>query len=556
MGLLLALIVILSSVSSYYVFEIKKDTSNILKANYNTLEYTRAMLSSLDQMDGTDEKAVDSFASNLQKQIQNITEHGEREVTDKLTDHFESLKMNPSDANLKFQLRDDLFKIMELNVKAIKVKNDQAKQTAESANLLIAITGTLCFLIAFNLLMNLPHHVANPISQLTQSIKEIANGNYRQRVEFRDQSEFGDLARSFNTMAEKLREYNDSNLNNLLVEKKRLETLLGNMHDPVIGMDGDGKIFSVNHEAEAILSIKREDLIGKDASEIAGRNDLLGKLLAGESDQNPMKIYAHGKESYFQPEHFSIRIVPTGETNYVDQGRFIILRDITTFKELDYAKTNFIATVSHELKTPIASIKLSLNLLEKGISGEESHQLVESIREDSDRLLKITGELLEMSQLETGNIQLSMGKCAASEIVAVSLSAVKAQADQKQIKVVSMPGSENLKIKADKDKTSWVLINFLTNAIRFSPEGESVEITVKPEEHRIIFAVADKGKGIDVRYQTRIFDRYFQVPDSNKSGTGLGLAISREFIEAQSGGIGVESAPGMGSRFWFALPMA
>lgn len=136
------------------------------------------------------------------------------------------------------------------------------------------------------------------------------------------------------------------------------------------------------------------------------------------------------------------------------------------------------------------------------------------------------------------------------------MSAVKAAADQKQIRFEVLLPDSSLSIRSDKDKASWVLINFLTNAIRYSPEAHLVTIKIEEKGDQVAFSVADKGKGIDQRYQSRIFDRYFQVPEIRRSGTGLGLAISREFIEAQSGQIGVESSPGMGSRFWFSLPKA
>jgi signal transduction histidine kinase len=223
---------------------------------------------------------------------------------------------------------------------------------------------------------------------------------------------------------------------------------------------------------------------------------------------------------------------------------------------LDFAKTNFIATISHELKTPISSIKLSLQLLEKaetGVINEVQKQLLEGIKEDSQRLLKITGELLELSQLETGNIQLNIEKSNPYEIINYATEAIKVQAEQKQIEIV-LDADDNLPdIKADSEKTAWVLINFLTNAITYSTENSKIIVKLKNENNQVVFQVIDTGKGIDNRYKTKVFDKYFQVPGSDKSGTGLGLAISKEFIEAQNGTIGVESELGLGSTFYFKL---
>ena len=558
-GLLFLMIIILSLVSAFYIFSIKKDTQNILKANYNTLEYSRNMLTSLDEINKNESQAILLFETNLKKQLQNITETGEEKVTYNLQNSFNILEKNRNDEGVKAQIRQDIFEIMKLNMNAIKQKSDIAKLTAEQANLWIAVVGTLCFLIAFNLLINLPNNIANPIKELTASIKEIANRNYKERVNFMNHDEFGGLAKSFNTMAQKLEEYSSSSLHRLTFEKKRLETLINNMHDPIIGLDNNDFILFVNDEALKIMGLKSEDVIGKSAATLALSNDLLKSLIVDDlenSKAHSMTIFADGKESYFEKEIVNITIKPTGEDQTIDIGNVIILRNITIFKELDFAKTNFIATVSHELKTPISSIKMSLQLLEKpatGIINDDQKQLIESIKDDSQRLLKITGELLDMSQLETGNIQLNIEKSNPIQIVNYAIEAVKTQAEQKHIDLVVETEKNLGDVKADAEKTAWVLINFLTNAIRYSPENSVIKIHLKIEGNELVFQVTDKGQGIDNRYQAKVFDKYFQIPGNHKAGTGLGLAISKEFIEAQNGTIGVESKLGLGSTFYFKL---
>jgi signal transduction histidine kinase len=561
-GLLFFLIIILSLLSTFYIYSIKKDTQNILKANYETLEYSRNMLLALDKMEGNKEPSITVFETNLNKQLANITEVGEDRATYKLRDNFTFLKEHAANDSLKSVIHQNIFEIMKLNMDAIKQKSDVAKKTSERANTWIIFIGTFCFLIAFNLLINLPNNIANPIKELTSSIKEIANKNYSERVNFLNHNEYGDLARSFNTMAQKLQEYHSSNLSKLLFEKKRLETLINNMSDPIIGLDHQGIVLFVNNEALKIIGLKQEEVLGKSAVVLAESNDLIKSLLENSPNLHkgdPIKIFAHGKESYFEKENLNITITPTGEDKTIDIGDVIILRNITIFKELDFAKTNFIATVSHELKTPIASIKMSLQLLENettGVVNEGQKQLLDSIKEDSQRLLKITGELLELSQLETGNIQLKIEKSDPYQLVDYAVEAVRVQAEQKQIELVYEEAENLPNIKADSEKTSWVLINFLTNAIRYSSENSKIIIRLNEENHFVTFKVIDTGKGIDNRYKTKIFDKYFQIPGSYKSGTGLGLAISKEFIEAQSGAIGLDSQLGLGSTFYFKLPLA
>ena len=195
---------------------------------------------------------------------------------------------------------------------------------------------------------------------------------------------------------------------------------------------------------------------------------------------------------------------------------------------------------------------MSLQLLENeqiGKLNEEQSNLLESIKDDTNRLLKITGELLNMSQVESGNIQLSIFSSNPTEILEYALNATKNQAEQKQIKI-EVHSSENLSnIQADTEKTAWVLTNLISNAIRYSYDNSIININITQNENQVIFNVKDNGQGIAPQYKEKIFDRYFRVPGTKKDGTGLGLAISKEFIEAQGGKISVESEFGIGSTF-------
>ena len=564
-GLLFLLITLLVFVGAKYINALKNDTENIIVANYNTLEYSTDMLLALDQNKETT-KSFQLFEQSLLKQQNNISEIGEKEATQQLEEHFKTYKKIPQDSVQLQLIRKDISEIMKLNMQAIQRKSNVAKETARTATLWIAVTGSLCFLIAFVLLVNLPSNIANPIKELTASIKQVAAKNYSQRVHFEEHNEFGELANSFNVMAKKLEEYDNSNLSKLLFEKKRIETLINNMNEPVIGLDEKMKILFVNDEAVKMIGLKREELVTISAKDLSVTNDLIRSLIRelvapdknDEAKKQTIKIFADGKDSYFEKEIVPITIVPTGEKEKRQIGNVIILKNITPFKELDFAKTNFIATVSHELKTPISSIKMSLQLLENKITGSinpEQQLLIQSIKEDSNKLLKITGELLNLSQLETGNIQLSIQQSNPYKIVEYATEAIKVQADQKNIELIIQAEQQLPDVKADAEKTAWVLINLLTNAIRYSSEHSKIELMVSKESGKILFAVKDVGKGIDTRYKDKIFDRYFQVPGSNKSGTGLGLAISKEFIQAQGGIIGVDSEIGLGSKFYFYLPI-
>jgi signal transduction histidine kinase len=564
-GLLFSMIALLTILSSLYINKLSGDTKNILVANYNTLDYSREMLIALNK--GLSSPGMEKlFADNLAKQQDNITEIGEKELTGKLSSDFEKLKSSAKDSIVNQTIQTDITDIMLLNMQAIQRKSTVAVSTADNAIFWVSIAGTICFLIAFILLINLPGSIANPIKELTESIKEIAEQNYSQRVHFEKHNEFGELASSFNTMAQKLEEYKAGNLEKIMMEKKRIETLINNMNDPVIGLDDKKHILFMNHSALKITGLNPEETIGKPVQDVAMNNDLIRSLIQelfsevkneDHGKKPPIQIYADNKESYFEKEIIPIKIIPTGEKEEKLIGNVILLQNITPYKELDSAKTNFIATVSHELKTPISSIKMSLQLLENKQIGKlnaEQNSLLESIKEDANRLLKITGELLNMTQVESGTIQLSVIPSDAKEMLNYATNANRTAAEQKQIKFETAVPENLPKVLADNEKTSWVLTNLISNAIRYSYDNSVIFLAIAEEEKMVKISVADSGQGIAPQYVDKIFDRYFRIPGTRKEGTGLGLSISKEFIEAQGGMISVKSDFGTGSTFTISLP--
>ncbi len=401
-----------------------------------------------------------------------------------------------------------------------------------------------------------------------EGIKEISQKNYGQRLHFNQNDEFGDVATAFNNMVTRLNEWENSNVATIMSEKLRIETIINQMQDAIIGINEKQEILFINDAARNLLNLSKEKIVGQNANELVKNNDLFNSILKDSFGGKPFKIVLDGKESYFELENREI-LVPNLNINQTDAiyiasrsaGKVYILKNITEFREREEAKTNFIATISHELKTPISSIKMSLKLLQDnrvGTINKEQLELVENIKDDSDRLLKITSELLDLSQVETGNLQLNFVNVKPHQIVEYALDSVKFQAEQKGVK---LEFDENLalpEVYVDVEKTAWVLVNFLSNALRYSAEKSKVVIEIREDKKQIVFSVKDSGKGIDEQYQKRLFDRYFQVPTDgqNKSGSGLGLAISRDFIEAQNGKIWVESAIGEGSKFSFSLPVA
>lgn len=562
LGALFALVAILAILSGFYINRLSSDTKNILVANYNSVAYAREMLLALDENMELPEVSA-RFETNLMHQENNVTEPREFEATQQVREDFNRIKATPTDSIQYPVLRKHLANIMLLNMQSIQNKSVVAGKTADKAIAWIAAAGTLCFIIAFVLLLNLPAAIGNPVRTLTNSIQNIAGKNYSQRVHYDRTDEFGEMADAFNVMAEKLEEYNNSNLARLMMEKQRVETLINNIHDPVIGLDENKKIIFMNAEALNITHTKLNEVLGKPVQDLAVSNDLIRMLIRDffetQVPQEPLKIYADQKESYFEKNIIPIRITPTGEKKEQHVGDVIFLKNITPFKELDYAKTNFLATVSHELKTPISSIKMSTQLLQNtqiGNLNSEQAALIESIQEDAGRLLKITGELLNVTQLESGKLQLQPVICAPAELLKKAMATHETAANAKQIDLHSSIPDELPFILADPDKTTWILSNLVSNAIRYSHDHSVVQVSILEDSKMVRFMIKDAGQGITPFYLHKIFDRYFRIPGSRKEGTGLGLSISKELIEAQGGTIEVQSEFGVGTQFTVSFPIA
>jgi PAS domain S-box-containing protein len=555
LGFLFAVIILIGSVGAIYTHIIARESKEILKDNYESIEYSKLMMQAIDvfEQEKDSSRFFGKFESSLLLQERNVTEFGEKESTNNLRSEFDNIKTKGISNYSLPKLKKALYEIMDVNMQAILRKNNIAQATANKALAYIGIIGALCFLIVFTFIINFPGYIANPIKGLTESIKQISNKNYHERLRFKSNDEFGELAVAFNSMAEELENYENSNLAKIMFEKKRIETIINNMNDAIIGINENRIVLFANIKAVQLLGLNEKELLGKNAPDISITNDLMRLLLGTENTIKPIKIFADGKESYFTKENISI------ESEGKSIGKVILLKNVTKFQELDLAKTNFIATISHELKTPIASIKLSSKLLEDSRVGElneEQKQLVNNIKGDSERLLKITSEVLNMAQVETGRIQLNFRKVEAKDIVKYAVDSLKFQADQKAIQIVQEIDESLPPVIADLEKSAWVMVNLLSNAIRYSPENAIIQIKVVSKDNNIEFSVHDSGKGIDLQYQDKIFDKFFHIPGNPKHGTGLGLSIAKEFILAQKGDIGLKSANGLGTIFFFVLPIA
>lgn len=437
------------------------------------------------------------------------------------------------------------------------------------ALVLLLTFGILSVIVGVWILIWLPDSINRPFKELSEGINEIANHNYDTELQLNGGREMEQLSANFNRMAQRLRGYHNSSISKLMVSKKYIETIIDSIDEPIVCLDHDLTLFFINNEALDILNLRREDAVGRSAQEIALRNDLLRRLLNGldkrKADENnekktePLKIYADNKESYFHVKYFPVRMTASNGTTS-ERGTVVMLKNITEFHKLDVAKTTFISTISHELKTPISAILMSQQLLTDsriGVLNPEQKELSDSIRENGERLLSITGELLNMTQVESGVLQLKPHITRPIELIEYAIKANQVQADKFNINIeVDYPAEKIAKLYIDSEKIAWVLTNLLSNAIRYSKENSRVIIGARQKDtHRLELYVQDFGRGIDPRYHESIFERYFRVPGTKVQGSGLGLSISRDFVEAHNGTLTVESEFGKGSKFIVTLPV-
>ena len=525
LGLVTFLVLVLATIALATIWNLRTGTRDVLKANYNSISYAQAMLEAVDATP----VAVDVLHAQLALQNKNITEPGEEELSQHLGRSIERFVSTPDDPAQLRAVRGDLHAIIEINRAAIERKANAAELRAETAFTWISIAGTLCFLIAFTLFLSLPERLADPIRKLTEGIDRIAQGRYAERVVVQDGSEFSHMADRFNTMAGELERWQSSNLARVLEEKARAEAVINSLEDASIGLDEQGRILFINRQAMDLLGLK-EDISGRSAVEMAANNDLLRHVLNDRSGA-PMKIVVDGKEQYFASASSAI----TGANGPL--GTVITLHNITPFQERDQAKTHFLATISHELKTPLASTDIGLGLLERTTSlGDEQKAILNDLRKDHQRLVRIVSELLDMAQVESGRIRMELGPQRLMGLVHDALTVVHVAAEQKHIRFEQTPVDPEVLVIADAARATWALVNVLANAVRHSPVGGTIDVRCGSTDHQVNVTIADHGAGFDAQVRDRLFQRFAAGATSDQR-TGLGLSIARDVMVAMGGGI-------------------
>jgi len=570
---LLALLVLLGSIGGYAYYTVQglsAGSRNILTANFYSVELGQQMLQALDRMETAPgaPAAGPRFQQALTREAGNITEPGERALVDSLTQAFDAFQRQPAVPVLE-QLRAQTHRMIRLNTVALTRKNAQLGQQATSAGRNLLLLATLAVLLALLLVSSVPEAAVLPLRKLTNALEYAVGSNFEASIPVESTDEFGRVAQAFNRMLVQLREYRTSTMAELVTERNRARSVVNGLDEGLLLVDENGRILLANPVLGELLGLPVAQLIDQVAADVAQRNDLLAAMLrplgaprrATAVAETPLLTVArNGEEVFYRLAVQDLVSFNEASDKMEFVGQVLTLRNVSDFKKLDQVKSNFLATVSHELKTPLSSINMSLKLLQTDkLDAAERTRVTDGIRRETQRLLRLVGELLDVSRLDPGaGIELNFGPTALPDVVAFATATVQAQLDNKQLRLAAELPADLPAIRADVEKTTWVLINLLANAIRYSPAGETLTVRAAPAGKFVQVTVQDHGPGIAAEHHDKIFKRFTQIPDKTgyQGGSGLGLSIAREFITAQGGRLWVESELGSGSAFHFTLPLA
>jgi two-component system sensor histidine kinase VicK len=409
----------------------------------------------------------------------------------------------------------------------------------------------IAFVIAFILGYILSKTVTVPIVRIMHKAESIASGDFDQVLEVRSDDEIGRLTSTFNYMAE--------NLKNTLVqissEKNKIETILNYMTDGVVAFNMDGEVIHTNPACRQMLGKEESEGTFNDYAKRYGLNVRLNDIIHQKSPaMNETKINVDDK---------ILRVYFAVFTDEMKQpgGIIAVLQDITKQQKLEEMRKEFVANVSHELRTPLTSIKSYAETLLDGAleDNEIAVNFLKVINSEADRMTRLVKDLLQLSRLDNQQMQWNMKKVSLVELVKSSVDKIMMEAKAKGQRLECLSENEIPDIMADYDRLEQVMLNILSNAIKYTPERGKITISVAKVSGDICVKIADNGIGIPKEDMTRIFERFYRVDKARSremGGTGLGLAIAKEIIEAHSGSITITSETGGGTEVTVKIPAA
>lgn len=459
-------------------------------------------------------------------------------------------------------LKEACFEYLEMNQAAMTRTEEKLNQTSSDATVTVIMISLIAVFLSVFTSTRFTKAILRPAEKLTQSVRRISEGQLNQKIDVTTDDEIGELGREFNKMTERLRTYEQMNIHQLISEKKKSETIVENIADPVIVTNQQGALMLMNQAAATVFDVHGSDWQMKPLRDVVGNQSWAEMLewnnAQRDEQQRRDQLFSFVRNNvtmYFRPRQAQI----VDERGNI-QGVVTLLQDVTRFKDLDRMKSEFIATVSHELRTPLTSLSMEIDILSEGVVGsvnQRQKELLVAAKDDSERLRKLVKELLDLSKLESGKYEMKKELVDFRVLVAEAVRPLRLPFEEKQIALVLNIPERLPNYFADPHQLIWVVTNLLSNALRYTEAGGKVELTAAAEKERLLVTVSDTGQGIPREHQKTVFDKFVQVKSSTETtpgSVGLGLAIAREVVEAHGGRIWLESTVGVGSTFFFTLP--
>lgn len=461
-------------------------------------------------------------------------------------------------------LREKSFILLEGNQEDMQNTFAVAKSITQGATLVVLIASILSIFSAIFAAWIFSKYLIQPLIKMIDVIQQIRGGKLEFKLEPPSGDEVGELTEELKMMMARLQRYESINIDLIIAEKKKSESIVESISEAIIVTNSQYKIILLNRIAEDIFDVSMENSLNRHIKEVIGENKIFEWIQKVVNTRKPLSIdttpyIALGQEEkkkYFRPK-LTPMISQSGEV----LGVVTILQDVTRFKELDKLKSDFMATISHEFRTPLTSLSMSIDILNQEILGtlsDKQKELLASTNDDLRRLRKMAKELLELSRLEAGKEIIKKEITTVNEIIDFTLKPLWLPFKDKEVSLDVVIDDNIPDIFVDKSQISTVITNILNNALRYTNKGGSVMVNVSKNEEEVFFKISDTGRGIPDEHKEMIFDKFYQFKeavDPTPGSVGLGLSISKEIVESYNGKIWVESAIGKGSAFMFTIPI-
>lgn len=458
------------------------------------------------------------------------------------------------------QLDAAINKVATLHQTRIRDDNLRDLNIAKADGFTIAVIGLFTIFIVSAISLFSLKAAMRPLTLLAKQAKKIGSGEFTPTKLVARNDEVGLLTEAINEMVENLEHRRRVATRRLERAEMMTDAALQNLYDPVIVTDAKARIVYINRAAERLFgSVPQDRKIP--LADLTDHAQIIESVQKTLETSKPQKSEDPKKAIRFelnnQARYGWIQVTPMISATNQLLGSVAVLEDITSLWDLDRLKTEFIGVAAHELRTPITSLLLSIQMLEDGELGsltERQHKVISAQREDLERLLSLMQALLDLSQLESRQMKMKMRPSTVLELLSGPYRRAQPEAEQKGVELKLTLEPDPRTFTADPQRIGQVVSNLLANAIRHTEPGSTVVLQTESLPHEIKIVVSDEGPGIPEEFRRVIFDKFVQVPNQRSGGAGLGLSISKEIVEMHGGKIGVESEAGHGSRFWFTLP--